>query len=185
VSLRAAVLALAALAGAAADPPGPTLETIDASALTALRRDEGPRLRLIAVWATWCAPCVVELPDLARLQRDWGGPRFEVVTVSVDEPAAREEVLSLLRRKRMTGRNTLFTGDTEALVSALDPSWDGGLPFALLVAPGGHVVVRSEGALEIDAVTRALEARLGPGKTAKTGREPVVSTHRHHATARR
>lgn len=39
---------------------------------------------LFNLWATWCAPCRVEMPTLAALQTDLGGPDFEVVAVSVD-----------------------------------------------------------------------------------------------------
>jgi thiol-disulfide isomerase/thioredoxin len=39
---------------------------------------------LLNFWATWCAPCILELPTLDRLQAELGGDRFEVVAVSVD-----------------------------------------------------------------------------------------------------
>ena len=39
---------------------------------------------LLNFWATWCAPCVIELPTLDRLQAELGGAKFEVVAVSVD-----------------------------------------------------------------------------------------------------
>jgi thiol-disulfide isomerase/thioredoxin len=35
-------------------------------------------------WATWCAPCIVELPTLDKLQAELGGDAFQVVAVSVD-----------------------------------------------------------------------------------------------------
>lgn len=39
---------------------------------------------LLNFWATWCAPCVIELPTLDKLQGELGGAKFEVVAVSVD-----------------------------------------------------------------------------------------------------
>jgi len=39
---------------------------------------------LLNFWATWCAPCVYELPTLDKLQGELGGEKFEVVAVSVD-----------------------------------------------------------------------------------------------------
>ena len=42
------------------------------------------RVALVNFWATWCAPCVTELPTLDRLQGELGSDRFEVVAVSVD-----------------------------------------------------------------------------------------------------
>ena len=46
--------------------------------------EDGTKLKLINFWATWCAPCVKEMPSLDELQREMGGDDFEVVTVSMD-----------------------------------------------------------------------------------------------------
>lgn len=46
------------------------------------------RLTLVNVWATWCQPCVAELPSLEKLKRDKAGDRFDVVTISEDRNGA-------------------------------------------------------------------------------------------------
>lgn len=43
------------------------------------------KVLLVNLWATWCAPCIKELPSLAKLQQDLGGEAFQVVTIAVDE----------------------------------------------------------------------------------------------------
>lgn len=43
---------------------------------------------LVNVWATWCAPCIAEMPTLDKLQAEKGGAKFEVVTISLDRTAA-------------------------------------------------------------------------------------------------
>lgn len=43
---------------------------------------------LVNLWATWCAPCIEELPALGRLQETLGGDHFAVVTIALDEPDA-------------------------------------------------------------------------------------------------
>ena len=40
---------------------------------------------LVNLWATWCAPCIKELPSLGMLQQDLGGEQFQVVTIAIDE----------------------------------------------------------------------------------------------------
>jgi thiol-disulfide isomerase/thioredoxin len=40
---------------------------------------------LVNLWATWCAPCIKELPALGELQRELGGADFQVVTIAIDE----------------------------------------------------------------------------------------------------
>lgn len=46
------------------------------------------KIVLLNLWATWCPPCVRELPALDRLQARLGGPDFDVVTVSLDQDGA-------------------------------------------------------------------------------------------------
>ncbi|WP_421856613.1 thiol:disulfide interchange protein TlpA [Oricola sp.] len=46
--------------------------------------DTGAKVRLVNLWATWCAPCREEMPALDRLQADKGGEAFDVVAISVD-----------------------------------------------------------------------------------------------------
>ena len=69
--------------------PSATFETADGQALSL--KDLRGKVVLVNVWATWCAPCLKEMPSLDRLQALSGGKAFEVVTISIDrtkyEPA--------------------------------------------------------------------------------------------------
>lgn len=51
---------------------------------TVILKEDGPKLMLINFWATWCAPCVKELPSLDALEGDMGSDDFEVVAISMD-----------------------------------------------------------------------------------------------------
>jgi thiol-disulfide isomerase/thioredoxin len=140
-----------------------TLETIDAAGVEALSRNEGgKKLRLINVWATWCGPCVIEFPDIVSLNRIYRGREFEVVTVSADEAGRREKALEFLKAEQASTRNYAFDkGDPYALIEAVDPKWQGALPHTILVAPGGEVIYRSEGAFDTLALRKAIVGWLG------------------------
>ena len=127
-----------------------TLETIDEAGVKALARNEGgKKLRLVNVWATWCGPCVIEFPDLVSLNRIYRGREFEVVTVNADEAGKREKALEFLKTQQASTRNVAFDkGDPYALIEAVDPKWQGALPHTIVVAPGGEVIYRSEGAFD-------------------------------------
>ena len=140
-----------------------TLETIDETGVKALARNEGgKKLRLVNVWATWCGPCVIEFPNLVSLHRIYRGREFEVVTVNADDAGKREKALEFLKAQQASTRNFAFDkGDPYALIEAVDPKWQGALPHTIVVAPGGEVIYRSEGAFDTLKLRKAIVGWLG------------------------
>ncbi len=145
----------------AQEPVG--LETVDEAGVKALARNEGgKKLRLVNVWATWCGPCVIEFPDLVSFHRIYRGREFEVVTVNADDAGKREKALEFLKTQQASTRNVAFDkGDPYALIEAVDPKWQGALPHTILVAPGGEVIYRSEGAFDTPKLRKAIVGWLG------------------------
>jgi thiol-disulfide isomerase/thioredoxin len=122
-----------------------TLEMADAQTIKSLVANNS-KLRLINVWSTSCGPCLVELPDFVTMNRMYRNGNFEVVTISADDPDKKAKVLSVLEDKHVACRNYLFSEtDKDALAAALDPEWPGGLPYTILVAPGGKIIQRQMG----------------------------------------
>ena len=140
-----------------------TLESIDEAGVRALAKNEGgKKLRLLNVWATWCGPCVIEFPDLVSIHRIYRGRDFEVVTVNADEADKREKALAFLKEQQASTRNFAFDkGDPYALIEAVDPKWQGALPHTIVVAPGGEVIYRSEGAFDTLKLRKAIVGWLG------------------------
>ena len=140
-----------------------SLDTIDEARVKALARNEGgKKLRLVNVWATWCGPCVIEFPDLVSLHRIYRGREFEVLTVNADDAAKREKALEFLETQQASTRNVAFDkGDPYALIEAVDSKWQGALPHTILVAPGGEVIYRSEGAFDTPKLRKAIVGWLG------------------------
>jgi peroxiredoxin len=153
-----------------------TLENIDASGVAALAANKSDKLRLINVWATWCAPCVEEFPGLVKLTRQLGNRDFEVVTISMDDAKQQARALKFLqdrhaaapgrlkRSLQREGRSTnnyLYTGGTDDFTAALDKEWPGPLPHTILVAPGGKIVYRHNGPLDFDQLRDRIFAELG------------------------
>lgn len=154
------------------------LEKIDAAGVAALASNTSNRLRLINVWATWCAPCVAEFPELVALSRRMDSRDFELVTISMDDPKMerqakafleKQQVAPLARLKRAlaaekrTAVNFLYTeASTDALVKALDPEWPGPLPHTVLIAPGGKILYRKNGPVDpLELRTKVIEALGG------------------------
>jgi thiol-disulfide isomerase/thioredoxin len=140
-----------------------TIEPIGVKEVKEIAKNaDSGKLRLINVWATWCAPCVIEFPDLVAINRIYRGRDFEVVTVNADVPEKRDEALAFLKDKQASMRNVCDTkGDPYDLVEAVDPKWEGALPYTILVAPGGKVIFRNGGGFDTLELRRAIVGWLG------------------------
>ena len=134
---------------------------VDAAGLRDLRKNAGEKFRLINFWATWCGPCVTEFPDLVEINRMYRHRAFELVTVSANFPDEKKEVLAFLKKRQASGANLLFASeDKYKLMEAFDKEWSGALPLTVLVAPGGEVLYRHEGAIDPLEVKRAIVKAL-------------------------
>jgi peroxiredoxin len=142
-----------------ADPV--SLEMAGADDLKRLRQNGTGNLLLINFWATWCAPCASEFPDLEMTYRMYKGRRLEFVAVSVNDPAERQGVLEFLRTHRSSHRNLQFaTSDVYGLQAAFDPKLPAPVPFTMLVAPNGDVLYQELGELDVMKLRRAILASL-------------------------
>jgi thiol-disulfide isomerase/thioredoxin len=139
-----------------------SLDVADEAAIRQLAQGDPKKLRLVNVWATWCGPCVIEFPDLVSLHLIYRGRDFEVVTVNADDPDKRDKALAFLKEQHASMRNLAFEkGDPYALIEAVDPKWPGALPHTILVAPGGKVLYRSDGAFETRQLRQTIVGWLG------------------------
>ena len=122
-----------------------------------LKNEDSKKLRLINVWATWCGPCILEYPDFIVLQRMFGARDFEFVSLSADKPDQEAKALKFLKEKFSAVPNYLFSEeDKYALIEAVDPNWNGALPYTILVEPGGKVVWSHQGEVDFYALKRAI-----------------------------
>ncbi|MCE7065973.1 redoxin domain-containing protein [Dyadobacter sp. CY326] len=126
-----------------------TLETIDEAGLKELISNKSDKLRLINVWATWCGPCVTEFPDFMSMHHMYRGRDFEFVSISADSPDKKEKALKFLQGKFASNKNYIFNvEDKYKLIEAVDPKWQGALPYTILVEPGGKIVYAQQGPID-------------------------------------
>ncbi len=139
------------------------LETVDVEAVKKLVRNDTRKLLLINVWATWCGPCLRELPELETMNRMYRNGNFELVTICADAMAQKEKALGILKERQVATRNYIMDQENnDALSAALDSEWPGGFPYSILVAPGGKIVQRQMG--EIDGIKLKKVIALYPGR---------------------
>jgi peroxiredoxin len=136
-----------------------------AGASIGLRNLRG-KLVLLTFWATWCLPCVEELPALDRLHRELSAHAFTVLAVALDVQGA--SVVGPFWAPR--GHSFATVLDPRQQVASRYGAW--ALPTAFLVSPAGLVVARIQGPRQWDA--EAIHAAL---RTLAQGSAPPT-THR-------
>jgi thiol-disulfide isomerase/thioredoxin len=129
--------------------------------LKKLRANPTGKLLLVNFWATWCGPCISEFPNLQDTYRMYRNRDFAMVTVSENDPGARDAVLKFLQKTHATTTNLAFgSADTNAMQDAFDPKMGGAVPFTLLIAPNGDVVYQEQGDVTIVKLRRAILLNL-------------------------
>lgn len=101
---------------------------------------------ILNLWATWCAPCVKEMPSLERLAARLPTEKFAVVAISQDKGGAAI-AKSFLDRIGVRGL-PLYVDPSGRIARDLGAR---GFPTTVLIAPDGTVLARLEGAIEWDA----------------------------------
>lgn len=137
----------------------PKMETAPAPEFVFLSGDDGKLLKLsdkkgrfvlLHFWATWCAPCIKELPQLALLQDEFPKDKLEVIAIPLDLRNA-PAVSNFYRQKRIKGPAIYLDQDRKAMdVFALIS-----MPTSLLLDDKGNLI----GRLEAPALWQSEEMR--------------------------
>jgi thiol-disulfide isomerase/thioredoxin len=93
--------------------------------------DKSDTVRVINFWATWCAPCVKELPCFEKLNAKAG---ISVTLISLDFADKVDKVNSFLQRKNMKTKVLLLDEiDYNEWIDKIDKSWSGAIPATLII----------------------------------------------------
>jgi peroxiredoxin len=134
-----------------------TLLEIDVQGIKELIKNNSGKLRLINIWATWCGPCKLEFPDFVIMDRMYRGRPFEFVSISADKMERKAEVLDFLRSQEASNRNYIFKGsDVYQMIEAVDPEWQGALPYTMLIEPGGKIIYRKQDTIDPSRMKRMI-----------------------------
>ena len=126
-----------------------SLTTINAKDVSELVKNDTSKLRLVNIWATWSEPSVKQIEQFVIMNRMYRRRDFELITISADSPARKEKVFSALKKQQASCRNYLFAqGDIYQLMEAMDKDMLGGVPYTLLIEPGGEIIYRRLGLIE-------------------------------------
>jgi thiol-disulfide isomerase/thioredoxin len=103
------------------------------------------RYMLLNLWATWCAPCVKELPALSHLQAAIGAKKLAVVPVNVGRGTAADTATFLKQHQAVL---PVYLDTNSAFLHAFGAY---GLPLTVLIDPQGREIARAIGGVKWDA----------------------------------
>jgi thiol-disulfide isomerase/thioredoxin len=116
---------------------------------------------LVNFWATWCAPCREEMPQMVRLSRAYGAKGLRLITVSCDEPEDRAKAARFLEEAGASGPAYLKqASEDEAFITLVDKKWSGALPALFLYDRSGRLARTFIGETEMPALEQALRTLL-------------------------
>jgi thiol-disulfide isomerase/thioredoxin len=162
-ALLAATLLLAC--GAVAAAPGARLA--DAAQFTQELDALRGKVVMLNVWATWCAPCLKEVPDLLAIEKELAAEGFVLLGLSIEEAADLDRVESFRQKYFPSFRTLVRDGPSmDTVVSVVDPAWNEIVPTTYIIGRDGRLVTRLQGKKtheEFRAAARAaLDARPAP-----------------------
>ena len=94
----------------------------------------GDKTLVINFWATWCMPCVKELPYFEEATAEYNGSDVEVILVSLDFPDDLEKkVIPFVEKKALQSRVVLLNDpDANSWIDKVSPEWSGAIPATLV-----------------------------------------------------
>ena len=168
-SLRAGVMlsvliALIAVSGCesqrSAPPPGSSVVRVSSADLLDEVRARDTEITVVNLWATWCAPCVEEFPDIVRSVSAYDSTRVSLMFVSVDFDEQIPEMLTFLRQQKWHGPAYFKQEKDNAFVNGLDSLWTGAVPATFVFARSGALKWFHEGKLAADSLSAAIDEAL-------------------------
>jgi thiol-disulfide isomerase/thioredoxin len=144
-------------AARAADP----IELVDAEGMQARLDGHVGQVVVINLWATWCVPCITEIPDLMALEEELHGRGMQLLAVSMDDPADLGAV-EAFRQRHFPDFQTLLRGETDmdTLVSVVDFAWNGILPTTYLIDRQGKLAQKIQGKRSVEQFRADIESLL-------------------------
>jgi thiol-disulfide isomerase/thioredoxin len=128
----------------------------------AILSEQQGNIVILNLWATWCAPCLVEIPDLLKVEADLKDHDVTLIGVSVDEPVFSTDHITRMRDKRFPDFLTYARDnrDTDYLVTVVDPAWNEVVPTTYIIDRAGAVHTRIQGKKSLEEFKAAVLAAI-------------------------
>ncbi len=109
-------------------------EVYDYDGLVPLITKKDDKVHVVNFWATWCAPCIKELPYFEQIREDYKGDGLELLLVSLDFPRQYKSKLVPFLEQRKIGSEVVALDDVDQnrWIPAIDSTWSGAIPATII-----------------------------------------------------
>lgn len=156
------VLGLCALLLLPSSLSGQRPEVVTFSQVEQWASQDNDTLYVLNFWATWCKPCVAEMPYFEQVQQDFADRKVKVVFVSMDFKSDYEKrLVPFVQRKKLKSQVVLLDApDYNAWIDKVSPQWSGAIPATLFVQHGRGIREFHEGEYDLATLSAKIETLL-------------------------
>ncbi|MBL7802099.1 MAG: TlpA family protein disulfide reductase [Saprospiraceae bacterium] len=122
----------------------------------------GDTVRVINFWATWCQPCVAELPAFEKITAEYAGRPVQVILVCTDFKRDVDTRVRPFVQKKKLRSQVVFMDESNPnkWIDSVSPEWSGAIPATLIVCPAKGVERFFEQQLDYETLRKEVEAAL-------------------------
>ncbi|SCX85993.1 TlpA family protein disulfide reductase [Flavobacterium caeni] len=113
---------------------GVSVNSYDFKAFEPLLHKNNDTTYVVNFWATWCAPCIAELPHFEKLNRDYKDKKVKVILASLDfSKQVESNLLPFIKNKNLQSKVVhLGDPDANAWIEKVDSTWSGAIPATVI-----------------------------------------------------
>lgn len=108
-------------------------EIVKLDQLQEIIQSKTDHIKVINFWATWCAPCIKELPLFEKLGQERADVKVTLVSMDLDLDPNPEKVHKFVARKKLQSQVVILDAKDPAYIDQIDKNWSGALPATIII----------------------------------------------------
>ncbi|HXS38172.1 MAG TPA: redoxin family protein [Flavipsychrobacter sp.] len=120
-------------------------------------------LYIINFWATWCPPCVAELPCFDTLQKQYASKPVKIILASFDfKESYPNKIVAFIKKKNVLPEVVWFNEtDANSFIPKIDSTWSGSIPSTIILQPAKGYKTFFENTITVKQVSNIVNTQLG------------------------